>query len=645
MRAAGPAAAAVQAYKPGCLSVPRCPITSHRRHLYPPTTILENCSVAGNSSSSSWHSSRPRWAAAGKVGAAKPTTVLEHQPMLSTLVTGTTSGLWETLAWQATLDVLLPVLGLLALYRLIDLAAERSRRTLQQRVADSSSNGGGSNAGIATALRRRSTLAALVLLAVRAPAMFVLPPLCCAYVLRSCLHMTDLVLHQYRPHLPRAFGVLAGQVSGQLVPLDSALQTLLQMALAVFGTWFLVQLKNILVRDLLLPDAVRSGHTELERIYLPLSSLLTWAAGLGCALAVCGSLGLRLEPLLAVGGAGGIAAGFASQQVLTNMVSGVNIFLSRPFVVGDQVKFAGGSDLEGTVESVEIMRTLLRTTGGTLVAIPNKTVAELIVYNRTRSLAAAAAATAAAAEPADTAAAAIAAVAVPVVAAPLRRVLCFGIQLSRDCDQRLDEVRTDVRSLLNRITMKQLVDLGLAVYSADQLEKLAADAGPAGDAAAAGITEDTATAEAVPPQPGVKAGGTPEAAAAAEPKAAPAGAAETADQPEQQEQQQQDDTQQSPVDGMMKVVLAGITGSVDTDDAEGAASDAEQQQLLPDVEPLPVSISLAKLAEDGLKLFVRCELMLPGSTAEESVEQQTEEVLIGVSSLVREKYQGIVLWC
>jgi small-conductance mechanosensitive channel len=94
------------------------------------------------------------------------------------------------------------------------------------------------------------------------------------------------------------------------------------VALAVFGTWFLVQLKNILVRDLLLPDAVRSGHTELERVYLPLSSLMTWAAFLGCALAVCGCLGLRLEPLLAVGGAGGIAAGFASQQVLTNMVSG-----------------------------------------------------------------------------------------------------------------------------------------------------------------------------------------------------------------------------------------------------------------------------------------------------------------------------------
>ena len=42
----------------------------------------------------------------------------------------------------------------------------------------------------------------------------------------------------------------------------------------------------------------------------------------------------------------------------------MNIFLSRPFVVGDQVKFAGATELEGTVEAVEIMRTLLRTTGG-----------------------------------------------------------------------------------------------------------------------------------------------------------------------------------------------------------------------------------------------------------------------------------------
>jgi hypothetical protein len=276
--------------------------------------------------------------------------------------------------------------------------------------------------------------------------------------------------------------------------------------------------------------------------------------------------------------------------------------------------------------------------GGTLVAIPNKTVAELIVYNRTRSLAAAAAATAAASEAADTAAAAIAAVAVPVVAAPLRRVLCFSIQLGRDCDQRLDEVRGDVKALLNRITMKQLVDSGVAAYSPSHLQELAADEACADDAAAADMTVDVAPADAVD---GSKAGGAAAAGFEAGEGTLHDAAKKQADQ-QQQQQEEEDEGEQSPVDGVMKAVLAGITG-VDTIDAAGAASAAEQQ--LPDAEPLPVSISLAKLAEDSLKLFVRCELMLPGSTSEEAVEQQTEEVLIGVSSLVREKYQGIVLWC
>lgn len=89
--------------------------------------------------------------------------------------------------------------------------------------------------------------------------------------------------------------------------------------------------------EVILVRAIRSGNKELERVYLPLSSLATWAALLACCLSVLTSLGFNLKPLLAVGGAGGIAAGFASQQLLLNVVAGVNIFLTRPFIGGDQV--------------------------------------------------------------------------------------------------------------------------------------------------------------------------------------------------------------------------------------------------------------------------------------------------------------------
>jgi hypothetical protein len=112
------------------------------------------------------------------------------------------------------------------------------------------------------------------------------------------------------------------QLSSQLVQWDAALQTLLKVTGVLFTSWFLIQLKDILIRDLILVRAIKSGRKELERVFTPLSSLMTWAAVLACGISVCTSLGLNLEPLLAVGGAGGIAAGFASQQVLTNIVSG-----------------------------------------------------------------------------------------------------------------------------------------------------------------------------------------------------------------------------------------------------------------------------------------------------------------------------------
>lgn len=113
------------------------------------------------------------------------------------------------------------------------------------------------------------------------------------------------------------------QLSSQLVQWDAALQTLLQVTGVLFTSWFLIQLKDILIRDLILVRAIKSGRKELERVFTPLSSLMTWAAVLAAGISVATSLGLNLEPLLAVGGAGGIAAGFASQQILTNIVSGV----------------------------------------------------------------------------------------------------------------------------------------------------------------------------------------------------------------------------------------------------------------------------------------------------------------------------------
>ena len=47
---------------------------------------------------------------------------------------------------------------------------------------------------------------------------------------------------------------------------------------------------------------------------------------------------INVQPVLAVGGVSGIVLGFASQEIVLNLFSGISIFLTRPFVVGDQAR-------------------------------------------------------------------------------------------------------------------------------------------------------------------------------------------------------------------------------------------------------------------------------------------------------------------
>lgn len=73
---------------------------------------------------------------------------------------------------------------------------------------------------------------------------------------------------------------------------------------------------------------------NLERVLLPLSSLSGWGLIAVGGLMVMHVLGFNIQPLLTVGGVGGLAVGFGAQTVTSNAISGLNLFLTRPFVVG-----------------------------------------------------------------------------------------------------------------------------------------------------------------------------------------------------------------------------------------------------------------------------------------------------------------------
>ncbi|MGJ9373857.1 mechanosensitive ion channel family protein [Nesterenkonia sp. CF4.4] len=77
---------------------------------------------------------------------------------------------------------------------------------------------------------------------------------------------------------------------------------------------------------------------------------------------------VRVVDVLASLGVVSVAVGFAFKDVLENLLAGVLLLLRDPFKSGDQIQVAG---YEGTVEGITVRETLLRTTDGERVLIPN----------------------------------------------------------------------------------------------------------------------------------------------------------------------------------------------------------------------------------------------------------------------------------
>ena len=96
------------------------------------------------------------------------------------------------------------------------------------------------------------------------------------------------------------------------------------------------------------------------------TSKLCWAILL---VVVLGKLGVDVAPIIAGLGVTGFILGFAFQESLGNLASGLMIAINEPFKIGDYVIIAG---LEGSVLKVDMMATVLATADNKKIVIPNK---------------------------------------------------------------------------------------------------------------------------------------------------------------------------------------------------------------------------------------------------------------------------------
>lgn len=93
--------------------------------------------------------------------------------------------------------------------------------------------------------------------------------------------------------------------------------------------------------------------------------------------------GYSVSGLLAFGGIGGLAIGFAAKDLLANFFGGLMIYLDRPFAVGDWVR-SPDREIEGTVEDIGWRLTCIRTFDKRPLYIPNSIFNTISLENPSR---------------------------------------------------------------------------------------------------------------------------------------------------------------------------------------------------------------------------------------------------------------------
>ena len=114
-----------------------------------------------------------------------------------------------------------------------------------------------------------------------------------------------------------------------------------------------------------------------------ISKLIRISVFITAALVMLQTLGFSVSGVLAFGGIGGIAIGFAAKDLLSNFFGGLMIYMDRPFKVGDWIR-SSDREIEGTVEHIGWRLTRIITFDKRPLYVPNSIFATIAVENPSR---------------------------------------------------------------------------------------------------------------------------------------------------------------------------------------------------------------------------------------------------------------------
>jgi len=154
-----------------------------------------------------------------------------------------------------------------------------------------------------------------------------------------------------------------------------------EVAIIYLLIWFLVRFVRAVEREM------TTTTDENRRIDVTTASavgkLVRASLVITGVLVAMQTLGFSVSGVLAFGGIGGIAIGFAARDLLANFFGAFMIFMDRPFAVGDWIR-SPDREIEGTVEDIGWRLTRIRTFDQRPLYVPNSVFSSLPVENPSR---------------------------------------------------------------------------------------------------------------------------------------------------------------------------------------------------------------------------------------------------------------------
>jgi len=155
-----------------------------------------------------------------------------------------------------------------------------------------------------------------------------------------------------------------------------------EVAIIFAIAWFIVRFIRQAEKNIISQHEVKGEPVDITTLDA-ITKLLRLSVMITSGLVVLQTLGFSISGVLAFGGVGGIAIGFAARDLLANFFGGLMIYLDRPFSVGDWVR-SPDREIEGTVEQIGWRLTVIRTFDKRPLYVPNSIFANIAVENPSR---------------------------------------------------------------------------------------------------------------------------------------------------------------------------------------------------------------------------------------------------------------------